>query len=174
MLEGQGLRPEGERRTTDAPLTSPRVPHRAQGLSPTNLQACPPQGASPVPLEWRHEMSQAITDDRAATATHTDTLSRPARAKWKPVLNQTLLIVTLAVLLALSFITIILMVFLSLKDNGQIYGRFWNPPDPIIWDNYRTGWESMRRYVLNSLLYSFASVIGVVFLSSLSGYVFAR
>jgi len=119
-------------------------------------------------------MSRAITDDRAATATRTETLSRPARAKWKPVLNQTLLIVTLAVLLALSFITIILMVFLSLKDNGQIYGRFWNPPDPIIWDNYRTGWESMRRYVLNSLLYSFASVIGVVFLSSLSGYVFAR
>ena len=66
------------------------------------------------------------------------------------------------------------MVFLSLKDNGQIYGRFWSPPDPIIWENYRTGWETMRRYVLNSLLYSFASVIGVVFLSSLSGYVFAR
>jgi ABC-type glycerol-3-phosphate transport system permease component len=32
----------------------------------------------------------------------------------------------------------------------------------------------MDRYVVNSLIYSLASVIGVVFLSSLSGYVFAR
>ncbi len=119
-------------------------------------------------------MARAITNDQATTAASAEELTTPSSAKWKPVLNQTLLIVTLAVLLALSFITIILMVFLSLKDNGQIYGRFWNPPDPIIWENYRTGWESMRRYVLNSLLYSFASVVGVVFLSSLSGYVFAR
>jgi ABC-type glycerol-3-phosphate transport system permease component len=119
-------------------------------------------------------MSRAITDERATTATRAEELSRPARAKWKPVVNQTVLILVLCALLALSFITIILMVFLSLKDNGQIYGRFWNPPDPIIWENYKTGWETMRRYILNSLLYSFASVAGVVFLSSLSGYVFAR
>lgn len=32
----------------------------------------------------------------------------------------------------------------------------------------------MRRYIFNSLLYSLASVAGVVFLSSISGYVFAR
>jgi ABC-type glycerol-3-phosphate transport system permease component len=119
-------------------------------------------------------MARAITDERATTTAKAGELTRPRRARWKPVLNQTLLIVALAALLALSFITIILMFFLSLKDNGQIYGRFWSPPDPIIWENYRTGWETMRRYVLNSLLYSFASVAGVVFLSSLSGYVFAR
>lgn len=119
-------------------------------------------------------MARAITNDQGSTVPAAEELTTPSSAKWKPVLNQTLLIVVLAALLALSFITIILMVFLSLKDNGQIYGRFWNPPDPIIWENYRTGWETMRRYVLNSLLYSFASVVGVVFLSSLSGYVFAR
>ena len=119
-------------------------------------------------------MARAITDDRSTFTSQVQDLSRPGRARWKPVLNQTGLIVTLAVLLVFSFITIVLMVFLSLKDNGQIYGRFWSPPDPIIWENYQTSWFTMRRYVLNSLLYSLASVVGVVFLSSLSGYVFAR
>jgi ABC-type glycerol-3-phosphate transport system permease component len=66
------------------------------------------------------------------------------------------------------------MVFLSLKDNGQIYGRFWSLPDPVRWENYREGWVAMRRYIFNTLWYSLASVALVVFLSSLSGYVFAR
>ncbi len=119
-------------------------------------------------------MASAITDDRTTPTSQTQELSRPGRARWKPVLNQTGLILVLGVLLVFSFVTIVLMVFLSLKDNGQIYGRFWSPPDPIIWENYRTSWETMRRYVFNSLIYSLASVVGVVFLSSLSGYVFAR
>lgn len=117
-------------------------------------------------------MAQVIAKQTATT--ETGALARPGRSRWKPVAAQTALIVTLLVILALSFVTIILMVFLSLKDNGQIYGRFWNLPDPIVWDNYRNGWETMRRYVFNSLVYSFASVAGVVFLSSLSGFVFAR
>jgi multiple sugar transport system permease protein len=85
-----------------------------------------------------------------------------------------MLFLILLVILIMSFATIALMIFLSLKDNGQIYGRFWSLPNPVRWENYRDGWYTMRRYVFNSLLYSLASVVGVVFLSSLSGYVFAR
>lgn len=106
-------------------------------------------------------------------------LPRPAtgtrrRVRWRRLLSQVTIASILFVLLALSMITIILMVFLSLKDNGQIYGRFWSPPNPVRWENYVDGWRVMRRYIFNSLLYSLASVAGVVFLSSLSGYVFAR
>ena len=96
------------------------------------------------------------------------------RGRYRKVATQSLLILALLVILALSFVTIALMIFLSLKDNGQIYGRFWSLPDPARWENYRDGWITMRRYIFNSLLYSLASVVGVVFLSSLSGYVFAR
>ncbi|MBA3377442.1 MAG: carbohydrate ABC transporter permease [Chloroflexia bacterium] len=92
----------------------------------------------------------------------------------KAVFGQSVLIAILSVILVLSFVTIALMVFLSLKDNGQIYGRFWSLPDPVRWENYRDGWLTMRRYIFNSLLYSLVSVVGVVFLSSISGYVFAR
>jgi ABC-type glycerol-3-phosphate transport system permease component len=97
-----------------------------------------------------------------------------ARLRWRRWGVQGALIAVLSVLLALSLVTIILMVFLSLKDNGQIYGRFWSAPDPIRWGNYADGWQAMRRYIFNTLAYSLASVAGVVFLSSLSGYVFAR
>lgn len=96
------------------------------------------------------------------------------RIRWGRLLSQAMIASILFGLLALSLITIILMIFLSLKDNGQIYGRFWSPPSPIRWENYIDGWHVMRRYIFNSLVYSLASVAGVVFLSSLSGYVFAR
>lgn len=96
---------------------------------------------------------------------------RARRNRW---IGQSILLIILTVILILSFLTIALMIFLSLKDNGQIYGRFWSLPDPVRWENYRDGWVTMRRYMFNSLWYSIASVIMVVFLSSISGYVFAR
>ena len=120
-------------------------------------------------------MAEATSKTRHPVAVDagTNTVSG-RRSRSRGTIGQVLLILTLVVILALSFVTIALMVFLSLKDNGQIYGRFWSLPDPIRWGNYRDGWFTMRRYIFNSLVYSLASVVGVVFLSSLSGYVFAR
>ncbi len=118
-------------------------------------------------------MANAISKTTTAVAVQAEGRTR-SRARYKSVVWQSLLIVSLLVILALSFVTIALMFFLSLKDNGQIYGRFWSLPDPVRWENYRDGWLTMRRYIFNSLIYSLASVVGVVFLSSLSGYVFAR
>ncbi|MGI8485782.1 MAG: carbohydrate ABC transporter permease [Thermomicrobiales bacterium] len=120
-------------------------------------------------------MAEATRETRQPVAVEakTNAVSR-RRGRSRGMIGQILLVVTLVAILALSFVTIALMVFLSLKDNGQIYGRFWSLPDPIRWGNYRDGWFTMRRYIFNSLVYSLASVVGVVFLSSLSGYVFAR
>ncbi|MGH2533134.1 MAG: carbohydrate ABC transporter permease [Thermomicrobiales bacterium] len=118
-------------------------------------------------------MAKAITQSTTEVAARPRGMAR-SRDRHKVWAGQTALFVILVAILVLSFVTIALMFFLSLKDNGQIYGRFWNLPDPIRWENYRDGWTTMRRYIFNSLLYSLASVAGVVFLSSLSGYVFAR
>ena len=87
---------------------------------------------------------------------------------------QSILMTSLGIILFLTLVPIGLMIVMSLKDNGQIYGRFWAFPNPVRWQNYETGYEAMSTYIRNSLLYSSASVILVVFLSSLSGYVFAR
>jgi ABC-type glycerol-3-phosphate transport system permease component len=88
--------------------------------------------------------------------------------------SQVVILSCLFALLFLTLVPIALMIFFSLKDNGQIYGRFWSLPDPFRWENYASGFSVMSTYIYNTLIYSGISVIGVVFLSSLSGYVFAR
>jgi ABC-type glycerol-3-phosphate transport system permease component len=88
--------------------------------------------------------------------------------------GQTLIIGTLIILLLLTLIPIALMIVFSLKDNGQIYGRFWSLPNPVRWLNYVDGFTVMWRYILNTLIATMASVFGVLLLASLSGYVFAR
>ena len=118
-------------------------------------------------------MARAAMEQPVRSAAGAGELPWP-KVRRRTWIGQTALLVALGVILFLSFITIILMMFLSLKDNGQIYGRFWNLPDPVRWENYTEGWDRMRRSIINSLVYSLASVAGVVFLSSLSGYVFAR
>lgn len=89
-------------------------------------------------------------------------------------LNQVSVIFWLSVLLFLTLMPILLMLFISLKNRGQIFTRFWALPRPALWENYILGWIGMRTYMFNSLLYGGISVIAVVFLSALSGYVFAR
>lgn len=118
-------------------------------------------------------MAEAARDMNRPAGVTADTRAR-SRSRLKAAAGQSVLIILLVAILLLSFVTIALMLFLSLKDNGQIYGRFWSLPDPVRWENYQDGWLLMRRYIVNTLLYSLASVIGVVFLSSISGYVFAR
>jgi ABC-type glycerol-3-phosphate transport system permease component len=88
--------------------------------------------------------------------------------------EQALLLFLLALLLSLTLVPVINMLTMSLKDNGQIYARFWAAPNPYRWANYADGWRGMRSYIANSLLVSISAMLGVVFLSSLAGYVFAR
>ena len=89
-------------------------------------------------------------------------------------LNQGVIVLLLVLLLILTLIPIVNMLTMSLKDNGQIFARFWAMPNPYRWQNYRSGWEAMSQYILNSLVSSLTSVLGVAFLASISGYVFAR
>ncbi len=97
-----------------------------------------------------------------------------AGVKRRQAFDQAVILGILVALLLLTLVPVVLMIFLSLKDNGQIYGRFWGLPNPVRWENYRQGFQAMWGYIKNSLAYSALSVAGVVFLSSLAGYVFAR
>ncbi len=96
------------------------------------------------------------------------------RKQSRELIEQSLIIGALLVLLVLTLVPIVLMLVFSLKDNGQIYGRFWSLPNPVRWHNYYDGFIVMWRYIVNTLISSLSSVAAVVILSSLSGYVFAR
>ena len=87
---------------------------------------------------------------------------------------QVLLYAVLIFLLLVTFIPIIYLVALSLKDNGQIYGRFWSMPNPYRWENFGLGSLVIWRPILNSILTSGSSTVATVVLASLAGYVFAR
>ena len=112
------------------------------------------------------------------TADDTPTINRHVRrsteATARIALSQGVLFIVLVTLLILTFIPIINMLTMSLKDNGQIFARFWAFPNPFRWQNYRAGWEAMIGYISNSLVAAITSVVGVAFLASISGYVFAR
>ena len=88
--------------------------------------------------------------------------------------GQILLYAVLLILLIVTFIPILYLVALSLKDNGQIYGRFWSLPDPYRWKNFVLGTMVIWRPIVNSILTSGTSTAATVVLASLSGYVFAR
>jgi len=77
-------------------------------------------------------------------------------------------------LLILTFVPLALLLVLSLKDNGQIYGRFWSFPRPYRWENYIGGFRGIWRFMLNSFITSGTSTIITVILSGVTGYVFAR
>ncbi|MEO8394303.1 MAG: hypothetical protein ABI700_15030, partial [Chloroflexota bacterium] len=59
--------------------------------------------------------------------------SREVRLKKLRQFDQVVIVGILIALLILTMIPIILMVIMSLKDNGQIYGRFWSFPNPVRW-----------------------------------------
>ena len=68
--------------------------------------------------------------------------------------SQLLLYVVLLILLLITFIPIAYLLVLSLKDNGQIYGRFWSLPQPYRWENFGLGTLVIWRPILNSILTS--------------------
>jgi len=79
-------------------------------------------------------------------------------------------------LIALTVYPLFYMFVTSLKTNAQIYTQFWAIPPfiPAHWENYVRAWHAIKNYILNSIVVSVSTVIGVLFFSSLSAYVFAR
>ena len=88
--------------------------------------------------------------------------------------NQIIIVLILLILLILTFIPIIYLIVLSLKDNGQIYGRFWSLPNPYRFENFILGWKVISHAMLNSTIASGVSTLGNVVFASLAGFVFAR
>jgi ABC-type glycerol-3-phosphate transport system permease component len=110
-------------------------------------------------------MTRAARDTTAAS-------QRVAQGrKWAV---QGALYLTLVVFLVLTFVPLAIMVTMSFRNNGQIYANFWGLPDPWLFSNYVQGFSSVIHYAVNSVADSLVSVVLIVVLSSLSGYVFAR
>lgn len=95
-------------------------------------------------------------------------------AKFKQAGAQSVLTVGLIGLLALSLVPFGMMLIMSLKSNAQIFAHFWDLPGPARWDFYAKASGALSGYILNTLIVALLTVLGVLLLSSMSGYTFAR
>ncbi|OQA43609.1 MAG: L-arabinose transport system permease protein AraQ [Chloroflexi bacterium ADurb.Bin325] len=97
-----------------------------------------------------------------------------SRYRWRSAASQGLIYAILILLLALTFAPLIYLVILSLKDNGQIYGRFWALPNPVRWANFATALQVIVRPMINSIITTVSSTAGTLLFASMAGYAFAR
>jgi raffinose/stachyose/melibiose transport system permease protein len=82
----------------------------------------------------------------------------------------------LIVFVLIIFVPLVTMVFGSLKTRGEYASFPYQPPDPVRWENYIRilSTDSFWGMLRSSLIVMVGTVVGVVFLSSLAAFVFAR
>ena len=77
-------------------------------------------------------------------------------------------------MLILTFLPFWLIFVISFKDQTQLYHNIWALDFQMHFENYTLAFKVIGKYMLNSIIVSIVTVIGVVAVSSLSAYVFAR
>ncbi len=81
------------------------------------------------------------------------------------------------ILMAAAIVTFFPFFFLlmsSLKTTPEFIHNFWGLPIPPELANYRDAWTRVSPFVLNSLFVSIVSMLGMVLVSSLTAFIFAR
>ena len=82
--------------------------------------------------------------------------------------------IILTILVILTFYPVVATLFMSLKDNPQFIHARWVPTWPLHFENFGYAWTAIHRYIFNSILVSTVTALGVVALSAMSAYLFAR
>lgn len=98
----------------------------------------------------------------------------PGKRSLAFYLSQTGLHITIIILLVLSLIPTFLMIMLSFKNGLQYRWERWNISFPLRGSNYTASWEVIDAYMLNTLFVAIVGLVGVLLLSLIGGYVFAR
>lgn len=88
--------------------------------------------------------------------------------------RQWLLIIALFGLAFLTLLPFVMTVIMSQKTNGEILNSFWALPSELHPEYYADAFKFVWRYMMNSIVVGVSVVVATIFLSSLSGYVFAR
>ena len=90
------------------------------------------------------------------------------------ILTNTISLIILGVLLLFSFVPVVMMLSMSLKDSLVIFGDFWAPPIPPLWSNYSTALVTLLPPMLRTLTICAVSIVGITVFSCLASYAFAR
>lgn len=80
----------------------------------------------------------------------------------------------LIILGILTFYPFVFTIITSFKSSSQFTHNFWGLMLPLNPVNYKDAWIRVSPYIFNSLVVTLVTVTGVLFISSISGFVFAR
>lgn len=115
---------------------------------------------------------QSLTGGRARAEGWT--AARPLRARLLPKVGTGLRYGLLLLLLFLSFFIVLLMIALSLRPTVLIYVDFWAMPWPPTFVNYRAAVLDLVPSLLRTLAVCAVSIFGILAISCVSAYAFAR
>ncbi len=88
--------------------------------------------------------------------------------------RMALVYLILGIMVALTYAPILVVLSVSVKDSAQFYNSFWGISLPFHWENFSNAAAVLAPYMLNSIIVSGSSVLGVVVLSCFAAYAFAR
>jgi multiple sugar transport system permease protein/raffinose/stachyose/melibiose transport system permease protein len=80
----------------------------------------------------------------------------------------------LGIVAILTFYPFVFLVITSFKSSPQFIHDFWGIAWPPNFANYRDAWSRIAVYLFNSIVVSGISMVGVLIIASISGFVFAR
>ncbi|TDD99945.1 carbohydrate ABC transporter permease [Jiangella asiatica] len=115
-------------------------------------------------------MSAVIETPTSAVSGRVPATTRPRR--WRR--RQWGIKAALGVLVVVSLFPYVFMLSTSVKDNLQFAQSYWVPVLPLHWGNYATAWEQIRPYMVASIVVAAVSIVAIVVLSLLAGFVLAR
>ncbi len=100
--------------------------------------------------------------------------SKRSRSFWKNLRHDLPFQTVLLFFGIITFFPLVLVVISSFKNNTQFYQEFWLPTLPLQLHNYGTAFSRIWHYIVNSAFYSGTTIIFVMALSSITGFVFAH
>ena len=80
----------------------------------------------------------------------------------------------LGFLAVVTFFPFVFLLISSFRPTVDFMHTFWGLPTVPEWANYRDAWTVISPYMLNSLIVSGVSMVGVLAIASVSAFVFAR
>jgi multiple sugar transport system permease protein/raffinose/stachyose/melibiose transport system permease protein len=97
-----------------------------------------------------------------------------AAGRRSPFRFQWGIVITLSVLGFLTFVPVLMLLQLSLKDMQQMADSMWLPAFPLFFNNYPKAFYLMVPYAINSVLFVLGTVTVSITFSVLSSYALAR
>jgi raffinose/stachyose/melibiose transport system permease protein/N-acetylglucosamine transport system permease protein len=84
--------------------------------------------------------------------------------------------IILAIWIAFSIFSFLWIAFTSFKSNAELYAGVWSLPKKLHIENYLKAWNvtNLKRFFLNSLVVTFASIFLLTFICTPAAYVLSR